>query len=144
MTTVRQILELKGGEVITGDRWMTLAQAAARLSERRIGALIFADEEQRIAGILSERDIVRAVALHGGRVLEELATAHMTRHVSVCSREDTVEDVMETMTAGRFRHLPVVDAGRLIGMISIGDVVKQRLADIEHQASEIRNYLHAT
>lgn len=144
MTTVRQILSVKGEDVVTGDRSMTLGQAVARLADNRIGALIFVDDDRRVIGILSERDIVASLALHGSRVLEELATAHMTRKVSTCTRDDTVEDLMDTMTAGRFRHLPVVEDGKLVGMVSIGDVVKHRVADIEHQASEIRNYLFTT
>lgn len=144
MTTVRQILSVKGEDVVTGDRSMTLGQAVARLADNRIGALIFVDDDRRVIGILSERDIVASLALHGSRVLEELAAAHMTRKVSTCTRDDTVEDLMDTMTAGRFRHLPVVEDGKLVGMVSIGDVVKHRVADIEHQASEIRNYLFTT
>ncbi len=144
MTTVKQILSAKGGDVVTGDRSMSLGQAVARLASNRIGALIFVDDERRVIGILSERDIVASLAMHGARVLEELATAHMTRKVSTCTREDIVEDLMDMMTAGRFRHLPVVEDGKLVGMVSIGDVVKHRVADIEHQASEIRNYLFTT
>ncbi|PKR88980.1 inosine-5-monophosphate dehydrogenase [Pleomorphomonas diazotrophica] len=144
MTTVKQILSVKGEDVITGDASMTLGQAVARLAGHKIGALIFVDGDRRVIGILSERDIVASLALHGARVLEELATAHMTRKVSTCTREDTVEDLMDMMTAGRFRHLPVVEDGKLVGMVSIGDVVKHRVADIEHQASEIRNYLFTT
>ena len=144
MTTVRQILSVKGEDVVTGDRSMTLGQAVARLADNRIGALIFVDDDRRVIGILSERDIVASLALHGSRVLEELATAHMTRKVSTCTRDDTVEDLMDTMTAGRFRHLPVVEDGKLVGMVSIGHVVKHRVADIEHQASESRNYLVTT
>jgi len=144
MTTVSQILSLKGGDVVTGDQSMSLGQAVARLSDHRIGALIFVDESAAVIGILSERDIVRALALHGARVLEELASAHMTRKVRTCTRDDTVEDLMDMMTAGRFRHLPVVEDGKLVGMVSIGDVVKHRVADIEHQATEIRNYIFTT
>ena len=141
MTTVRQILSAKGDGVVTGDRTMSLGQAVARLADNRIGALIFVDEESRVVGILSERDVVRSLAKHGAPVLDEAAADHMTRQVKTCTREDTVEDLMDMMTAGRFRHLPVVEEGRLVGMVSIGDVVKHRVADIEHQAEEIRNYL---
>lgn len=141
MTTVSQILALKSGNVVTGDLSMLLGQAVARLADHRIGALIFVDDTNAVVGILSERDIVRSLALHGARVLDELAASHMTRKVRTCTRDDTVEDLMDMMTAGRFRHLPVVEDGKLVGMVSIGDVVKHRVADIEHQASEIRNYL---
>ena len=141
MTTVRQILSAKGDGVVTGDRTMSLGQAVARLADNRIGALIFVDDDSRVVGILSERDVVRSLARHGAHVLDEAAADHMTRQVKTCTREDTVEDLMDMMTAGRFRHLPVVEEGRLVGMVSIGDVVKHRVADIEHQAKEIRNYL---
>ncbi len=141
MTTVRQILSAKGDGVVTGDRTMSLGQAVARLADNRIGALIFVDDDSRVVGILSERDVVRSLAKHGARVLDDPASDHMTRQVKTCTREDTVEDLMDMMTAGRFRHLPVVEEGRLVGMVSIGDVVKHRVADIEHQAKEIRNYL---
>lgn len=144
MTTVKQILSVKGEDVVTGDRSMTLGQAVARLASHKIGALIFVDDDRAVIGILSERDIVASLALHGARVLEELASSHMTRKVSTCTRDDTVEDLMDMMTNGRFRHLPVVEDGKLVGMVSIGDVVKHRVADIEHQATEIRNYLFTT
>ncbi|WP_036837507.1 CBS domain-containing protein [Pleomorphomonas oryzae] len=144
MTTVKQILSVKGEDVVTGDRSMTLGQAVARLASNKIGALIFVDDDRAVIGILSERDIVASLALHGARVLEELASSHMTRKVSTCTRDDTVEDLMDMMTNGRFRHLPVVEDGKLVGMVSIGDVVKHRVADIEHQATEIRNYLFTT
>ena len=142
---VQQILKTKGDDgVVTVMPGSTLAQAAQVLAARKIGALIVSEDGKRAAGILSERDIVASLALHGARVLDELATAHMTRKVSTCTRDDIVEDLMDIMTAGRFRHLPVVEDGKLVGMVSIGDVVKHRVADIEHQASEIRNYLFTT
>ena len=131
MTTVRQILSAKGDGVVTGDRTMSLGQAVARLADNRIGALIFVDDDSRVVGILSERDVVRSLAKHGAPVLDEAASDHMTRQVKTCTREDTVEDLMDMMTAGRFRHLPVVnDAGEMIGLVSIGDAVSARLKEL--------------
>jgi len=141
MTTVSQILSLKGGDVVTGDQSMSLGQAVARLSDHRIGALIFVDENATVIGILSERDIVRALALHGARVLEELASAHMTRKVRTCTRDDTVEDLMDMMTSGKFRHLPVLDGDSIVGLVSIGDVVKWRLREFESEQQALHDYI---
>ena len=144
MTTVKQILTLKGTEVVSGDASMTLGRAVARLAEKRIGALVLTDESRHVVGILSERDVVRVLASQGVSALSEPVSYFMTRAVSTCSKANTLEDVMDMMTTGRFRHMPVVEGGVLAGIISIGDVVKHRVADIEHQASEIRNYLFTT
>ena len=135
------VVEQRPLVLLADDRVTAVAQL---LATKRIGAVIVSGDGAMVDGILSERDIVASLALHGSRVLEELATAHMTRKVSTCTRDDIVEDLMDMMTAGRFRHLPVVEDGKLVGMVSIGDVVKHRVADIEHQASEIRNYLFTT
>ena len=142
MTTVSQILALKSGDVVTGDLSMLLGQAVARLADHRIGALIFVDDTNAVVGILSERDIVRSLALHGARVLDELASSHMTRKVRTCTRDDTVEDLMDMMTAGRFRHLPVVEDGKLVGMVSIGDVVKYRIDQLTDERNHLLEYLH--
>lgn len=139
--SVQNILALKGGEVTTGDPTLTMAQVCARLAEQRIGALVMTDEGQRVIGIISERDIVRVVAAHGAAALQDPASRHMTRAVVTCSRSDTVDELMEIMTRGRFRHVPVVENGRLIGIVSIGDVVKHRMAEIQREAEEIRNYI---
>lgn len=141
MATVHSILALKGTDIATADPGNSLAQVCARLAEQRIGALVMADEQRRVIGIISERDIVRVLAEHGPAVLEHHAGRHMTRSVVTCTRRDTVEEVMEMMTRGRFRHVPVVEDGRLCGIISIGDVVKHRMAQIEREAEEIRNYI---
>jgi CBS domain-containing protein len=141
MTTVKQILALKGTEVITGDAGMTLGRAVARLAERRIGVLVLTDESRRVVGILSERDVVRVLATQGVAALSEPVSYFMTRGVSTCSKSDTLEDVMDMMTVGRFRHMPVVEADVLVGIISIGDVVKHRVAEIELESSEIRTYI---
>ena len=138
--TVRAILDLKGRDVVTIAPEKTLADAAALLSENRIGALVVVVGE-RVSGILSERDIVRAVARDGEVALANKVSDKMTGTVVTCGPQDTMAAVMNRMTAGRFRHLPVVDNGRLAGIVSIGDVVKFRLAEIERESSMLRDYI---
>ena len=122
--TVKAILSHKGHDVATIEPAATLAAAAQLLAERRIGALVVTGADRRIVGILSERDIVRALAQQGARVLDTPVSEVMTRKVVTCIENETLQDLMERMTAGKFRHLPVVEQGRLVGIISIGDVVK--------------------
>lgn len=139
--TVKAILDAKGRDVVTVEPTMTLAQAARLLSEKRIGAVVVAKEGSKIAGILSERDIVRQIALRGAAALDEAISSAMTARVKTCQEGHTVNQVMEIMTRGRFRHLPVEREGRLAGIVSIGDVVKQRIEDVEREADEIRHYI---
>jgi CBS domain-containing protein len=138
--TVRAILDLKGRDVVTITSGHTLAQAAEQLSSCKIGALVVL-AEQRIAGILSERDIVKAVAHSGAGALQSRIGDTMTSAVTTCDPYDTIAEVMNRMTAGRFRHLPVIEEGRLAGIVSIGDVVKHRLAEIERESSALREYI---
>ena len=138
--TVRAILDLKGRDVVVIAPEKTLADAALLLSENRIGALVVTVGE-RVSGILSERDIVRAVARDGAAALANKVSDKMTGTVVTCGPQDTMAAVMNRMTAGRFRHLPVVDNGRLSGIVSIGDVVKFRLAEIERESSMLRDYI---
>ncbi|MDD7910537.1 MULTISPECIES: CBS domain-containing protein [Pseudovibrio] len=140
--TVAAILNSKGREVFTESADKTLAEIAASLGGRRIGAVVICREPGVIAGILSERDIVSAIALHGSEALERPVTEYMTETVITCSEKDTINSVMGKMTAGRFRHVPVVENGKLCGLISIGDVVKYRIAEIEREAEELRSYIH--
>jgi len=139
--TVKAILGHKSRDVVTIQPTATLAEAAGLLAERRIGAVLVLGIEGRLAGILSERDIVRALAERGGAMLSERVDHVMTRKVFTCSENDTVAQIMEQMTAGKFRHVPVVDDGRLIGIISIGDVVKHRLHEIESESEALREYI---
>jgi CBS domain-containing protein len=139
--TVRAILDLKGRDVTTIVPDKTLGDAASLLSQHKIGALVVTGADRRVTGILSERDIVKAVSAGGGAALEEKISVRMTREVVTCAPSDTMADLMGRMTAGRFRHLPVVENGRLVGIISIGDVVKHRLAEMERESSELRNYI---
>ncbi|WP_181707587.1 CBS domain-containing protein [Chthonobacter rhizosphaerae] len=139
--TVQSILATKGKDVTTGDPSMTIAQVCARLAEHRIGALVMTDESRSVVGIISERDVVRVMANGGADALQDTASRHMTRTVITCGKRDSVDDVMEKMTRGRFRHVPVCDNGELVGIISIGDVVKYRMAEIEREAQDMRSYI---
>ena len=138
--TVARIISDKGRNVVTTSAKVTLADIAATLSEKRIGAVVVM-EMDAIKGIVSERDIVRAVAKNGGAGLQMSAAEWMTSKVVTCRLQDTINDVMQKMTSGRFRHLPVVENGKLVGIVSIGDVVKRRIEDVEREADQIREYI---
>ncbi|KAA0970644.1 CBS domain-containing protein [Aureimonas fodinaquatilis] len=140
--TVRQILEEKGRDVATIDPQSTVADAAAILSEKRIGALIATDGHGRVTGILSERDIVRILGRDGAECLGQSVSAVMTTKVITAREDMTVDEVMELMTRGRFRHLPVCEDDVLVGVISIGDVVKRRIETVEREAEDMRAYIH--
>ena len=139
--TVKAILSAKGTEVLTIEPTTNLAVAARLLSERKIGALVVTGPDNRVVGIVSERDIVQELAAHGPAALDLALTEVMTRKVTTCSASDTISSVMERMTAGKFRHLPVVEQGRLAGIVSIGDVVKYRLHEMESEQSALRDYI---
>lgn len=142
---VRHILGEKGGNVIGIGRDGSLADAARLLAERRIGALVVQDEAGALAGILSERDLVRAMAADGAGAMTQKVERYLTREVVTCRLSDTTEALMEMMTRGRFRHLPVLDDhGALCGLVSIGDVVKSRIAETEREAADLRVYISAT
>ncbi len=138
--TVARIINEKGRDVVTAGPNASLAAIAATLADKKIGAVVIIDEGT-IRGIVSERDIVRAVAKHGGDGLAKPARAWMTEKVVTCKPEDTINEVMQEMTSGRFRHLPVLEDGRLAGIVSIGDVVKRRIEDVEREADQIREYI---
>ena len=138
---VNRILSLKGREVVTIGPERSLSEAAKVLSERRIGALLVIDGKRPVSGIISERDIVRAIAVHGPQALDEPVSRFMTEKVLTCTGETSINDVMELMTQQKFRHVPVVEGGRLLGIISIGDVVKLRLEEVEGEAQAIREYI---
>jgi CBS domain-containing protein len=139
--TVRSILERKGRDVVTVLPDQTLADAARLLAEHRIGAVVLVNADLSVLGILSERDIVRAIASEGSSALDKPVSAFMTSNVQVCSESATVNEVMQIMTEGRFRHLPVAKDGKLVGIVSIGDVVKRRMEEVEREAEEIRSYI---
>ncbi|WP_311028369.1 CBS domain-containing protein [Mesorhizobium koreense] len=139
--TVRSILDEKGRDVFTIGPDETLTAAIRLLAEKRIGAVVVLRPDGGIGGILSERDIVRALAEGGAGALTKPISAFMTSKVQVCREENTVNDVMEVMTRVRFRHLPVEKEGRLVGLVSIGDVVKRRIEDVEREAEDIKAYI---
>jgi CBS domain-containing protein len=138
---VNRILSIKGRDVVTIEPNRTLGEAAKLLSERRIGALLVTDARWPVLGILSERDIVRAVSAHGAEALDKPISVFMTEKVVTCTTQTAITDVMEVMTQGKFRHIPVVENGSLLGIVSIGDVVKLRLEEIEAEAQAIRDYI---
>jgi CBS domain-containing protein len=138
--TVARIINEKGRDVVTIGPGASLAEVAALLSEKRIGAVVVIDNGE-LLGILSERDIVRGLARHGAEVLNKLASDCMTSRVVTCRPEDTINDVMQKMTTGRFRHLPVIENGALAGLVSIGDIVKRRIEEVEREAEQIREYI---
>lgn len=138
---VKSILSAKGRDVATIAPTATLAEATKVLAERKIGALVVTGAGGRITGIVSERDMVRAFAQHGASAFQLPLTEVMTRKVQTCTPTDTVSMLMEQMTAGKFRHLPVMDDDRLVGIISIGDVVKYRLTELEFEKDAMRDYI---
>ena len=140
---VTQLLAHKGDDVATISKDRSIADAVNVLRERGIGALVVTGSGAPLKGILSERDVVRAVADESVTALARPVSAYMTRAVATCSENDTVEDLMEMMTMGRFRHLPVVDNDVITGMISIGDVVKTRIAETVQEATSLRAYITA-
>lgn len=139
--TVKMILERKGYDVFSAAPETTLGDAVAALAKHKIGAIVIVDDKRAIKGILSERDVVRAIAADGADALWRPVSEIMTIKVSVCSEKHTVNQVMEMMTRGRFRHLPVEKDGQLHGIVSIGDVVKLRIEEVERESQEIRSYI---
>ncbi|WP_414473857.1 CBS domain-containing protein [Microvirga sp. M2] len=138
---VDQILLLKGRNVVSIEADRSLGEAARLLSERRIGAVVVVDGRKPVSGILSERDIVRAVAAHGARALDEPVSRFMTGEVVTCTCLNSVNELMELMTQQKFRHVPVVEGGQLVGIISIGDVVKQHVEEVEAESQAIKEYI---
>jgi len=134
--TVAAILKHKGHEVISVAPTATIAEVSHVLTDRRIGAVLVLDAEDQLLGIVSERDVVHSLAANGSRTLDM-----MTRVVRTVTPHTTVLEAMTTMTAGRIRHLPVVERGRLAGMISIGDVVKARIMQQDHEVDSLRAYV---
>ena len=138
---VAGMLKEKGNAVETVRPETLLSEAAQTLADKRIGALVVTDEQGAIVGILSERDMVRAVSKRGAACLTCTASEFMTSPVVTCGMQETVTGLMETMTANKFRHLPIVEDGELLGIVSIGDVVKRRIAEAEFEAEEMKRYI---
>ena len=138
--TVRSILNTKGHQIMSVEPDAKLAAAVKLLGEKKIGAVLVMNQT-RLEGILSERDIVRVLSERGADVLEELVSNVMTRKVVSCRQSDTVSGIMEMMTLGKFRHLPVVEDSKVVGLISIGDVVKWRVQEYEREQEALREYI---
>lgn len=138
---VEAILASKGHDVITVDAEDDLVEVVRVLAEKRIGAVVVTDGAGGVAGIITERDLVRALAADGGEALRKRVSEVMTREVVTAHAEDTINALSERMTRGKFRHVPVVDGSRLVGIVSIGDVVKHRIESIEAEASAMRDYI---
>jgi CBS domain-containing protein len=136
---VERILDTKGRKVVTTRPDTSVAEAVSRLRAEGIGAMVVLSGSGRLDGIISERDVVRGLARHGRTVLDLKVADLMTRAVTTCSPKDTVKAVMAVMTERRVRHLPVVEAGRLLGIVSIGDVVKNRLDEMELEVNVLRD-----
>jgi CBS domain-containing protein len=138
--TVRAILDTKGHQIESVEPDAKLSAAIKTLAERKIGAVLVISQG-RIEGILSERDIVRVIGERGAAALDEPVSAVMTRKVVSCKQADTVAAIMEMMTSGKFRHLPVVEDGQVVGLISIGDIVKWRVGEYEAEQEALREYI---
>lgn len=140
---VAGILKDKGRTVETVADNARIIDVARRLSEKRIGAIVVLAADRTVAGIISERDIIRVIGRHGVTSLDWQVTEAMTHDVVSCREDDTIDQLMAMMTERRFRHLPVIEGGRLVGIVSIGDVVKHRVAEVEGEASALRDYVTA-
>ena len=138
---VAQILADKGREVVTADPGESVGRIALTLAERRIGAMPVSSQGGALVGIVSERDVVAALAEHGRNVLDRPVGEIMTRRVITCARSDHIDDLMARMTEGRMRHLPVLEGEELVGIVSIGDVVKARMSEIEAEAQALKDYI---
>ena len=137
---IEHILSEKGRNVVTIEPDRTLLETARLLDEKRIGAVVVSDADHPVLGIVSERDIARAIADRGAAALDEPVSQHMTAKLFTCTRSCSVSDLMELMTDRRVRHVPIVEAGRLSGIISIGDVVKNRLGEMEAEQRAMDEY----
>jgi CBS domain-containing protein len=138
---VQSILTAKGTDVLTIEPTASIETAVKLLAERRVGALLVLGPERRVIGIVSERDVVRTVAEAGAAALQLPVSQAMTRKVSTCTLADSVSSIMEQMTNGKFRHLPVVEQDQLLGIVSIGDVVKHRLMEMQQESEALRDYI---
>ena len=141
---VSAILKQKGRDVETLAPSATVMQAAAALVKHKIGAIVVVDERRKVQGIISERDIIRVLAHAGADVLTQTVNQIMTKNVVSCGEHDTLDQLMSAMTTGRFRHMPVTRDGALAGIVSIGDVVKYHLSEIEMESTALKEYIAHT
>ncbi|KGE00599.1 CBS domain-containing protein [Rhizobium sp. YS-1r] len=138
---VKNMLDAKGRDVVTVGPDRTLLEVAEILNQKKIGAVVVTSMEGRITGIFTERDLVRAIAGKGPGVLDQPVKSAMTTNVHRCKEETTVDELMGIMTGGRFRHVPVEKDGKLDGIVSIGDVVKSRIREVELEAEQMKAYI---
>ncbi len=138
---VASILKVKGKSVATARPDDTVEGVAQKLSARKIGAIVVVGDSGHVVGIISERDIIRAIADHGAAALQQPVSTLMTKNVMSCTQASTIEEMMAVMTQGRFRHVPVIEDNSLVGIISIGDVVKHHIAEVEMEVTAMRDYL---
>jgi CBS domain-containing protein len=139
--TIAAILKHKGSDICSVSPHATIAEVAHTLATHRIGAVLVCDERGDLMGIVSERDIVRLLAAQGASTLDQHAEHLMTRHVTTATSKTTVAEATAMMTSGRFRHLPVMEHGRIIGLVSIGDVVKARMSQQENEVDSLKAYV---
>ncbi len=139
--SVRQILKAKGQNVVTVRQDTTIRDVVATLARERIGVVIVSDDGEAVAGILSERDIIKGLAENGPKLLDLAARDLMTRSFTPAKVDMSILHVLDTMTQGRFRHMPVIDNGKLAGLVSIGDAVKARLDILESEAQSMKEYI---
>lgn len=137
---IGQILKAKGRAVATARPDTTLLDIAAKLSQKKIGAIVIVGDKGDVVGIVSERDIIRKLGERGPEVLNEPVSQSMTANVISCQETSTLDELMEIMTQGRFRHVPVIEDGALVGIVSIGDVVKNHIAEVEMEVTAMRGY----
>ncbi|GGA45500.1 CBS domain-containing protein [Pelagibacterium lentulum] len=138
---VESILSSKGGDVYSVATSATVSELVDMLAKHNIGAVLVLDDEGNTAGIISERDVVRQLARASEGIMSKPVSALMTKALKTCKPTDTLDTVMGIMTRGRFRHLPVMENGRLVGIISIGDVVKRKIEEVEHETEVLREYI---
>jgi len=138
---VAAILKLKGRTVVTTTADKSLLEVAKLLVQHGIGCIVIVGDDDKVAGIVSERDLMRAIGQSGAKVLKEPVSVYMTKRVVTAREADTIDRLMSEMTVHRFRHMPVVERGRLIGLVSIGDVVKMHVADVEFEVAAMRQYI---
>lgn len=139
--TVASILSGKGGKVVTGSPGNSLETISSILAQHKIGAIVILEADGKVCGIASERDVVRQIAGQGVAALASPVSSCMTKKVISCTPESTVDQVMGTMSEGKFRHLPVIKDGELVGIISIGDVVKRKIEQAEREAEDLKQYI---
>jgi CBS domain-containing protein len=137
---IAQILKSKGRAVATAPPDATLSEIIAKLAQKKIGAVVIVGDNGEVVGILSERDIIRQLGEHGAAALKDPASKSMTSSVISCQETSTLEEMMELMTQGRFRHVPVIEDGSLVGIVSIGDIVKHHVAEVEMEVTAMREY----